>query len=394
MRLKTAMVKLVDEGGCSSLRVRDLALAAGVSTRALYKRFGNVEGCFVSTHDWLLAGALRRAAYGSGTEGAWETDLRASLRELATAITTRPDEAHLVLVDAYALPADARCRLRSPVAGLEGLLESSLAAAGVRAPVAPRMLRAMAAGAVGIARSMVARGEADELPGVADELADWVLALCVAAGRDAPANRTLARRHAPAAPRSPGDLERARAAALGDERRRILAAVLRLAAAEGYASLTVPKVRVEAGVSRRAFDARFGSVREAFLVAVEERVLAALVEAERKWRGNGDWERAVFRGCAALCTEAARHRALARVLLVEILEPGVEGSRCRDRLIGAVADRVRAAAPPSRRLNRTAAEASLAAAWELMADELAPAGRGDFRRLPATLGRVVAAPAG
>ncbi|HTR75444.1 MAG TPA: TetR family transcriptional regulator [Solirubrobacterales bacterium] len=383
------MVKLVDEGGCSSLRVRDLASVAGVSTRALYKRFGSVEDCFVSTHDWLLSGALRPPTSRSETKDTWETDLRISLRELATAIARRPGEAHLVLVDPYALPPGARRRLRSPVAAFEDLLRSSFSAAGARRTVAPRLLRAMAAGAVGVARSRVASRDVDELPRLADELADWAVSLSVAADRRVVPHRNIAPRDTLAAARSSGDLRQTSAAAMGDERGRILVAVLRIAAADGYASLTVPKVRAEAGVSRRAFDARFDSTQDAFLVAVEELVLAASVAVERTWNEGGEWEQSIYRSCVSLCAEVARNQALARVVLIEILEPGVEGSRCRDRLIATAASRLRAAAPPSRRPSQAAAEASIAAAWELVAEELAHVGRRDFRRLPAALARVL-----
>ena len=58
-RLQGAMIALVDGGGWSSVRVRSLARAAGVSTSTFYKHFVNVEDCLTSTYEAVMTAVLR-----------------------------------------------------------------------------------------------------------------------------------------------------------------------------------------------------------------------------------------------------------------------------------------------------------------------------------------------
>jgi len=384
VRLHAAMVESVSELGYPSVKVRPLAGMAGVSTRTLYRRFGSVEGCFAATYDSLTHCALLRTAAAARAGGKGEPGLRAGLRELARMFIEQPKEARLILVDAYAAGPAMRLRIRAAEAEFARLLATTLAAVPTDAAVSPRLAHAMVAGLEHVARRQLRAGLplADDGVRIADRLTDWVLS---SAGCPASAGCAPRRSVAHGRRRSLGAVL---GGEVGDARVRILTATLRLGASEGYAALTVPRIRAEAAVSRRRFDEHFDGVEDCFLSAIEALALAVLAAAECLDDGAGG-QPAIERAAAALCAEAARSLPLARLAFVEILVPGLAGLRRRQRLIDIAAARLRAASPPDRRPAQIAQAASVAAAWQLLATELDASRGEDLPRLAPTLAYVV-----
>jgi AcrR family transcriptional regulator len=390
-RLRGAMVELVAAGGYRSVKVRGLTRAAGVSTRTLYKRFGNVEGCFAATYEALMGCALERTAAAVRDGGEGEPGLRAGLRELIGTLAGQPKQAHLVLVGAYAAGPAMRERMRAALAGFERLLVSALATSPTCPALPPCLAQGAVAGIAHVARTRLLAGPppetgidrqvADRLP---DQVGDWILSLRAAP----PADPAAAHRAAGPAARRRWDLSAGLRSEVGDERGRILAAVVRLGTREGYGALTVPKIRSEAAVSRRSFDAHFAGVEDCFLAAIETLALAIFADSERLAAG-GDWERAVQRATLFLCTEAARSQALARLVFVDVLAPGLEGLCGRERTIVQGAARLRRAAPSGRRPSELTAEASLAAVWQVMQNELGAGRGGDLPQLAPMLAYVL-----
>ena len=180
--------------------------------------------------------------------------------------------------------------------------------------------------------------------------------------------------------------------AVADDRQRLLRAAVKLAAVDGFASLTVPKLRAEAGVSRRRFEASFESVDECFLESVEMLAGDAAARAESWSAAAEEWERRTCRFMLALCAQAARNRTMARLAFLGIFAAGRGGLLQRERMVTRTATELRDTVPAERRPSTIAAEASVAAVWHIAQSDIA-AGRA--RNLPAVaplLSYVVLAP--
>jgi AcrR family transcriptional regulator len=146
--------------------------------------------------------------------------------------------------------------------------------------------------------------------------------------------------------------------------------------AEGYESLTVPRIRREAGVSRRSFDACFRGVADCFLAAVEARITMVVRRAETEARRADSWGRTVVRIVSSLSTAVSRDPGLVRLAFLEILAPGPEGLAKSEQIVTYWARRLCRSAPVGSRPDPFAAEASVAAAWPMAQCEFL-FGRGD-----------------
>ena len=150
---------------------------------------------------------------------------------------------------------------------------------------------------------------------------------------------------------------------LEDERALILAATAKLASKEGYATLTVPRVRAAAGVSRRSFDTHFEGVADCFLATLETLSDRTLAAAAPFYLTADDWASGVHRMIADLCRRLARDPTFAGLAFLEVFSPGPEAIQWRSEMIAKLATRLRRGAPPARRPSEFAAEASIGAMW-------------------------------
>jgi AcrR family transcriptional regulator len=395
-RLQGAMIAVVDTAGWSGVRVRTLARTAGVSTATFYKHFANADECLASTYDAVMAMAVRHSAAAQRRQSDWQGSLRAAVGTLMEDLAGEPRAARLALLDVFAAGPSARKRIGRAVTELERLVGASFAEAP-RSVTAPRHLVAgMTAGMLRVARTTTMAGRGDELPGLTDQLGDWMLSLPhpeVLSLLAAPAGIESGRmRREPTPFPAIGEPDRDRRGATDDDRQRLLRAAVKLAAVDGFASLTAPKLRTEAGVSRRRFEASFESVDECFLEAVEMLAGDAAARAGSWSGGAGEWERRTCRFVLALCAQAARNRAQARLAFLGIFVAGRAGLLKRERMVGRTAAELRDTVPAERRPSAIAAEASVAAVWHIAQSDIA-AGRA--RNLPAVaplLSYVVLAP--
>jgi AcrR family transcriptional regulator len=392
VRLEGAMVELAGERGYPAVTVRGLSRWAGVSTRTFYKHFANVEVCFASTYESLMRCALGHATAGKTAGGSWEESLRAGLRSVMQDLGDNPAGGQLALIESFAMGPPLLDQRRSPIRKFEQLLVDTFAGAPDRIAVPVSLVQGMVAGAARVARTRLLAGRSAELPGIVDELVDWLLAL-----RETGSTAPVVYRQAPDVGGRPGGrAERSFGTpllgAVGDERGRILVAVAKLGVRDGYGALTVPRIRAEAGVSRRSFDAHFADVDACFLEAVEVLTATAAARAEGKAKTAGGWERGVHRASAALCGEIARNPVLAHLGFIEVFAPGLEGLHCRERFVTRCADRLRKNAPAGRRPSPLAAEASIAAAWRIVHAEIAAGRRRKLAPVASLVADVLLAP--
>jgi AcrR family transcriptional regulator len=377
-RLHGAMIALVDRDEWGGVRVRPLARAAGVSTSTFYKHFVNAEDCLASTYESVMEAATQRAAASQRRGSDWRRSLRATIVSLIEDLAVEPRATRLALVDVFAAGPAARKRIGRAIADLEELLIASFANAP-RTVTPPRHLVAgMAAGILRVARTTTLTNKANELPGIADELVEWTLSLphpeviSLLRRSDGASGCRREAHPFPAVPERRGD------GAFG-ERERLLRAAARLAGADGFASLTAPKVRSEAGVSRRRFDANFDDLEACFLDAVETVINESIDEAITWSANDEDWAIRTCRLVLAVCAQAARDRRSARLAFLEIFAPGRRGLLRREDLVTRAAVALQATTPAAHRPSRLVTEASIAAAWHIAHADIV-AGRA--RHLP------------
>jgi AcrR family transcriptional regulator len=150
---------------------------------------------------------------------------------------------------------------------------------------------------------------------------------------------------------------------LADERGLILAATARLASEGGYATLTVPRVRATAGVSRRSFDTHFEGVADCFLATLEMLGGRTLAAAAPFYLTADDWASGVHRMIASLCRHLACDPTFTNLAFPEVFSPGLEAIQWRSEMTARLATMLRGGAPPARQPSGFAAEASVGAIW-------------------------------
>jgi AcrR family transcriptional regulator len=101
------------------------------------------------------------------------------------------------------------------------------------------------------------------------------------------------------------------------QRERLIAAVAKAAAEDGYAGLTVERIVNYAGVGREVFETHFESREQSLLAAQEVFLERLLSEATGACEGSGPWPLRLRAGLRAVLSSLTESAALARVFTVE-----------------------------------------------------------------------------
>jgi AcrR family transcriptional regulator len=364
------MVELVADRGYAGVTIRALVRTSEVSTSAFYRQFPDIEECFASTYRTILQQARRLLQEVTVVGRRREDRLRALVRAALNAAAEDPHAARLALVDCYdGGPAMLR-EIETATAQLEQQLEEE--PAGLPRPIG----RAVVAGIEFVVRAKVLGGRETQLPAIADELADWVVRVAQIELRSEPEPMVeVMERHRGDMARDPGF---AAFTAIGGERGRVLAAVAKLSADDGYWNLTLPSVRREAGVSRRSFDALFADLDHSYL----EAVATVSTAAARAVIGETDdvlpWPSYVEELARRFCDRIGGSPLLARLAFADVFAPGSAGLRCRDRLLSWSARLLRVASPHDRLPPGAGLDAAVSGAWRVLQAEIktgAPPGK-------------------
>jgi AcrR family transcriptional regulator len=368
------MVELVAEHGYNDVSVAALSKRAHVSKRDFYKHFAGKEECFLAAYDLIVSNALRGVLAASEGEDEWRERLRLGLLAISGQVARSPETARLALVEVFAAGAGAVERMLRTNQLFEVLLAKNLALDGSPG-LPPLVVKGIVAGCGRVARARLLSGHPRQLVLDGDELMEWALSFC---DDDVTRLRGLGATGPPlpvAAAEMPlGGLPP------GDERALILAATAKLASKEGYAALTVPRIRALAGVSKRSFDAHFDGAADCFLATLKLLSGLTLAAAEPFYLTADDWASGVHRMIARLCRHLAGDPAFANLAFLEVFSPGPEAVRWRSEMIAKLAAMLRREAPPAQRPTVFAAEASIGAMWGVIHHFVAT-GRG--AQLPA-----------
>ena len=288
LRLRAALCDLTAESGYDAVTVRALIRRASVSTSTFYKHFGSVEECFAAIVGMTIRGLVAQVRDGRRTGDDTLIGLRAAVRYLMESMAREPQVARAVFVEAFAAGPRVRGEMDAALGEFEALLAAALALAPRPAVGTRHLAVGLVAGVVRIVRKTTLTGRAEELPALADELTDWMLAV---AHEEVVGFRAPRSRSAPVA----GDHRLARLGAappsreaVADASRRAVMATARLAAESGLAGLTSARIRKDAGLSRSEFDRHFKGVEDCFLDAVESISELAANAAELAAAGTGE----------------------------------------------------------------------------------------------------------
>jgi AcrR family transcriptional regulator len=352
-RLQKAMVELAAEHGYNGVAVAALSSHARVSKRDFYKHFDSKEECFLATYDFIVSHSARGILAAAEGEKDRSERLRLGFLAIADQVARNPEAARLALVEAFTAGAVAVERMLDTHRRFETLVARDLALADGH-PGLPRLVvKGIVAGGGRVARARLLSGQAQQLVFDGEELLEWALSFC---DEDAVRLRGLGTAGAPPLPTA-AELP------LEDERALILAATARLASREGYATLTVPRVRAAAGVSRRSFDAHFEGVEDCFQATLETFSGRTLATAAPPYFAAEDWASGVHRMVASLCQHLSGDPTFASLAFLEVFSPGPEAIQWRSGMIAKLATRLRRGAPVAAQPSQFAAEASIGAMW-------------------------------
>jgi AcrR family transcriptional regulator len=353
-RIYAAMIELVAERGYGAVTIKELARLAGVSKHTFYDYFADKDECFLATYELLARRSAKRVEAAQRSSEEWQERLRLAFCAWVGDLACDPKAARLALVEAFAGGPAALERMRRSDGIFAAMIEQSFARAPDGILVPALVVRGIVAGMARVARARLLDGRERELPALADELLEWVFCL------RCPQATTLGELEDPAMPPPrPG-------AVLGiegdeDDRIRILDAVGRLAVREGYWQLTIPRVRSEAGVSRKSFDANFADMQACFMAALERLTYRGLAYVAPARAAALDWPGGIHRELYALCVYIAADPVFARLGFVEVFAPGPAGIRFREAIIGGLVEIFRGNAPAAQRPGELVAEASVGA---------------------------------
>ena len=384
-RIHSAMIEIVAERGYDAVRVRDLVKLAGVSSRTFYENFESKEGCFLSTYEMVTRRASRQFVVAQADEPDWRKRPLLAFAALAKEFESNPDAARFALIEAYS--ASPAVLEKAWLAERES--ERALGECFARAPsgivVPPLVLEGIIGGLGGVARARLRTDKSSELPGLADELSEWVLsypgtaaeALIGLDGRSLSKETEVARGR--------------RVWPSTGERDDLLASVSQLAVAIGYERLTITRIRTVAKVSRKAFDAHFEGVEDCFVAALEQRTDEVLAGAVLAQSMGGDWPGRIYRGVAALCEQVAGDPFLAMSCLANPFAEDSSGDRSRRRLVAMIVDQFGDLIPLDLTPTILGAEASKGGLWALFHHHLIRNWK-DRRQIAATLAFIALAP--
>lgn len=337
------MLELVSKQGYEASTVSHVIALIGMSRKTFYEHFEDRRGCFMWVaetigSEWL---AEAKEALESTLEG--ESRALSLVNALFTRAIEQPGALRAVMLEpavvrpsgpalrertmrdwsillAQALqdddPASSRLspELAAAIFGAMVRVLQGLLPAGVK-PRAPRRRQLMdlvpqlvAWASVYVDHPPPARPLPSHEPGTSRPL----LFGGRAPGTLALSSRSSARRGLPR-----GENPISRSFVVHSQRERILDAVANLAAAKGYAELTIPEIVQEAAVSVQAFYEHFAGKEDAFLVAYEVGHRRALVTFERGFDSEQDWPNAIHAGLTALFGFFAAEPAFAHCALVD-----------------------------------------------------------------------------
>ncbi len=357
-RLHGAMIEAVCARGYAAVSVAEVSRLAGVSKRTFYEQFVNKEACLLATYDSVVACTLERIAKAR----AWherdrEGELRAAFEAFVLAAVEQPKAARLALIEVPGSGRAADARVERARHEFEQVVADAVRKAADGASLPPTVVRGIAYGVEHVVRANLLDGALDRLMAAAGELAAWALA------HASPAVAELSRS-------APVDGSRTarwpRVRARHDERGRLLRAAADIAAHDGYARLTPPRIVARAGVSEQAFASNYDSAEQCFLEAIDLVGLEVITSAAAASRTAGDGPAGAYRGISALIGYVAEDSVLRGLILVDASAESLAPVAYRERALGRFTDLLATRLPHAQRPPSVVAQATVGGVWGII----------------------------
>jgi AcrR family transcriptional regulator len=250
-RIRRAMISLVAERGYPAVSVRDVTGRAGVSSKAFYRLYPGREECLVRCYDELAGAAARSLLVAAPRSREPRRRLLAGLEEFMLGLHRRPETARFALLECVA----GGGRVHHEIRRMEAIHGALLAECfrEVRSDQQDEeIFRGCAVdGITQVARAALLGGGEMDPSAVSRDLAGWVESLRFALATPSPSVSS------PGPAAIAEDQDGLGDEAIGEVRRSLILAVLRIASLGTADQLTVDRVRFEAGASRRRFHSAF-----------------------------------------------------------------------------------------------------------------------------------------
>jgi AcrR family transcriptional regulator len=384
-RLQSAIVELIAERGYQAVRILDLTKLARVSRPTFYSLYDDKEELLLAAYDEIAQHTAKTviAAYEVKDAGAAPNGrLQAAIRAFAELAAGAPEATSLMVLGAFGAGPKTIERRNHTLEALERSIRvsrdgaSSGAAGGVggrrKAGAGAKTAQAQTGMQSGedltvkvilggireVTAARLRQGRAEELPGLAAELATWAACYPVKlpAGLRVPYRRPHGRggpdeMMSPAAAGSPseralraegrlpsGRHDLPRQFIVKNQRERIVDATAAIVAEKGLASLTIPEIARRANVSHQTFYEMYPTKHDAFLGTQKVGLHQALGVTIAAYEENEeDWPRGVAAGLRALLGYLASEPAHAHLILVDTFAASPEAIEIRDTSIHAFA---------------------------------------------------------
>jgi AcrR family transcriptional regulator len=346
-RIHSAMLDLVAENGYEAVTVRDLARAAGVSTRSFYKHYSSKEQCFLLVLQLVIQRA--HGLFGLPQECTSGKRIRLLIETAVGALVSEPKAARLLCVDAYTAGPVALRHAESGRRSIEMAIDKRF----TEKPSASKPSLVAEAVVAGVYSAI--RGyhlEERELPFAfpRETLVPWMTSSCegfllpgelakVPCLNEVEVNSSAKEIANGAQSLGPAESPE------GD-RMALLKAATKLAVTESDQTLKLAKLVKAAGVSRRTFHANFASLEECLLRALEIEATDTMACVREAAESGLTPEEGVYRAVSTLCRQIDGDKAFATHCLHGSVAPGMPRMRFQqsviDKLTAVIADRLEA----------------------------------------------------
>jgi AcrR family transcriptional regulator len=308
-RLFAAMVATVAEKGYEATTVADLVKLSGVSRSAFYKHFVDKQACFLAAIEAMVGPALKTLS--AGPEGAGVKEARKAFESFIELIVDQPAAAKMCIVEVYAAGPEGADLIDKTMRQVEKAAKVLLDQVPDKQGMPEEIAHAIVGGIQKVIHKRLWRDQVDELPGLVDQLWDWIFCYPVPPG---PLKATR-RRNVKALP-----FEQRQALANPPER--LLRALASVVGEKGYPDTTVADVVERAGTSQRTFYEHFKNKEDAIVAALDSGSAHMLAAALPAFRRAPDWKHAVHDTIEAMFAFGAEEPEYARMGGVEMYGAG------------------------------------------------------------------------
>jgi AcrR family transcriptional regulator len=325
-RLQDALIELIAAKGYPAVRIVDLARLAHVSPPTFYSLYDDKEDLFLSAYDEVAARTAKSVLRAYAAEDPDAERLVVAMRAFAAIAASEPEAVSLFVLGAFGAGSRALERRRRTLEEFETRIRVSRD--GTDGNEANDLtVRFILGGIREVTASRLRDGREQELPPVADELAAWAASYprrmpdglatppSKACDSATPQSSERALRAEGRLPSGRSDLPRQ--FIVKSQRERIVDATAAIAAENGLAALTIPKIAKRANVSFQTFYDIYSSKHDAFLGAQKVGMHQALRIADEAYQAHDDWPRAIAAGLAALIEFLASEPAHAHLSVVD-----------------------------------------------------------------------------